>query len=765
MSKKRIISSSRFLSLLLAICMMATGLLTGCGKTPSNGNKGDDKNNGNGQMGRYVEDTLASLDGVNRVLGVFRDTDGNIGFYAMKNDGAKSSITRNIISKDGKVESADAVGLNELIAGGGSVNEVSVGADGVMYAIYSSGLTGMKLAKSMDGKTFKPIEIPGWSSSGMPVSPDGGTGTGTGTGGNSAPAGGEDSLGGVELGGSLGRFPGGVIGIKDGFLILYADGVSQYSDDGELVREYKGAGQRGLASVYGNQVAIADVESSEVIIYDLDTGKQVNAYQYDDLNKVSSYIGLDENGVFVADSSGIFRRGDDGWKMIVDGWLTSLAIPNNIIAALVSGSNEDFYAFLGNSDFKLMHYVYSADTPLQPSTTLEIFSLYDNNTIRQAIGEFQRKNPDVRVNLRVGMDESSGATTEDVIRALNTELLAGKGPDLIVLDGLPVDSYIEKGVLKDSSELAAQLTSKLGLLDNLMKAYAKNGKIYGFPSRFILPVMMGQEEKLKDLNSLSDLVNGVVNGQNDAVPLLRTPDSLWGNNGMLMDYYEACVNDWTREDGSIDESALAKFLTDVLHLDKTLKERSPGGSAGFEGAVAVPADSTGAGNTESVDLGAMDLVNGKALVHVQQLNGMIGLTMISSLSNKAGMKLMPLFNENKYYPKGGIGIVAAGKQQSVAEAFVETLLSPEVQDKYLYDGFPVNGKSLNNMIEKPLGGDERLNDMGFVELSKKINIAVLPDQVVKDAVRAQVKDLLSGAVTPEQAAAKIVESTRLYLAE
>jgi hypothetical protein len=35
---------------------------------------------------------------------------------------------------------------------------------------------------------------------------------------------------------------------------------------------------------------------------------------------------------------------------------------------------------------------------------------------------------------------------EDYIRTLNTELLAGNGPDILVLNELPADSFVEKGV-------------------------------------------------------------------------------------------------------------------------------------------------------------------------------------------------------------------------------------------------------------------------------------------------------------------------------
>ena len=50
------------------------------------------------------------------------------------------------------------------------------------------------------------------------------------------------------------------------------------------------------------------------------------------------------------------------------------------------------------------------------------------------------------------MSGENGLTAEDAIKALNTEIMAGNGPDVIMLDGLPIESYLAKGMLADLSE-------------------------------------------------------------------------------------------------------------------------------------------------------------------------------------------------------------------------------------------------------------------------------------------------------------------------
>mgnify|MGYP002243277550 CR=1 FL=1 len=56
-----------------------------------------------------------------------------------------------------------------------------------------------------------------------------------------------------------------------------------------------------------------------------------------------------------------------------------------------------------------------------------------------------------------GQITSGSTTVSDTIRALNTELLGGNGADLLVLDGLPAESYIEKGILEDMKDFLSPM--------------------------------------------------------------------------------------------------------------------------------------------------------------------------------------------------------------------------------------------------------------------------------------------------------------------
>jgi len=775
---------------------LVLGLFAGCG-----GEKA-------AAMGRYVEETVALPENLQSVLSAGVNGDGDLVCCGVTREG---EALRFILPLDGGETGSEPIAwLGDLLQGGGTVSGFSENG-GTAYAIVSDSEGKPALYVSRDGVTCEALPTPDWAQGGMRLNPGGGGNGGGpqtqtnpgGQGGQPNPGGGTFSLGG-------GLRPGGVTALEDGCLITYSmdGGVRQYDASGREVRKYMDAASAGMgimnaqgggAAVYGNTLALASAQKGEILLYDLTDGGKTGTVPFENLDAFT-YVGLDADGLLVADNSGVYRREKNAWRLAVDGGLTSLVSPSLSVQLALQGGGTDYYVLvnggisgMGNimgGDTRLLRFRYDENLPSQPSQTLEIFSLYDNTTVRLAVGEFQRANPDVRVNLQVGIEADGSATVDDVVRALNTQLIAGKGPDLLVLDGLPLRSYIEKGVLEDISALADKLAAAGDLFMNLMSAYTLDGKVYGLPTRFALPVMVGGKDALADFGSLSSLIEAV---KADSAPepfLLRRPDNLYGsrnapmfapdpkgidggaaaNGGVLMNYYEACAHSFTSADGSLDEEALTAYFAGMLALTDALKTLYPETDMDSRGGMQAFV-SMGRGRGEALDMGSQDIAQGRALAHIQQLSGVGSLSMLArNLSGLENMELRSLFGQNQYYPRDGIGIVAGGGQRDLAEAFLETLLSAEVQGSLLSGAFPVNRASLRTTlndiqeITRTVMG-ETIGDMGFVELCETLAVPVLIDQRVKEAVAAQCQALLEGTVTPEEAAAKVVAEMRLYLAE
>ena len=99
--------------------------------------------------------------------------------------------------------------------------------------------------------------------------------------------------------------------------------------------------------------------------------------------------------------------------------------------------------------------------------------------MKQAASLFQMEHPDVRVELIDGAGESGSTLKSDTIRSLNAELLNGNGADVLVLDGLPIESYIEKGVLEDLSDIITPMVKAGELYPNIAESFTgSDGSVY-----------------------------------------------------------------------------------------------------------------------------------------------------------------------------------------------------------------------------------------------------------------------------------------------
>ncbi len=705
-------TAKRFLG--IALCLsLSLGLLSGCGK-------GDSKETGNATMGRYVEQQVASVENADQAMGLCLGENGDFVFYTAGSADGGASLSRCVLSAEsGEFTQTPMTWAKDL----GNILDISEAGDGTAYLVAADENFKTSVYQIKDQKA-ETVDVPGLAQT--------------------------ESADGSQLCG-VRSLPGG-----DFLLLFGAAGVSRYSGvDASPQKEYAVIGYNWSVSIHNGKMLASGMGKNELLVFNLDSGAQEQTVTFDTLS-LSSCQGMDDSGVYVADMTGIYRQiaGSSDWNRVVEGDLTSLSLPSAMLGGVVSDGADGFFAILSGTDgVKLMHYVYDPDIPAVPDTTLTIFGLKDNSTIRQAIGAFQQQNPNVRIDFRIASEGAASANTEDIIRTLNTELLNGDGPDILLLDGLPVNSYMEKGVLADLTDGITTMAEGGGL-ENIAGAYEYEGHCYGIPSRFTIPAMAGEQSALGSVRSLEELAAFTESSGNGGAPFLTPSNNLYGEEGMMMDYYEDCSSDFV-ESGKIDEAALAKYFTDMLRIQKAQES-----------------------NFMETDIGVVDgkvvlfelmgfMKSDEDLFYVQEIKGYNATNVILSGLSGSGMSsehaLMPVFGESFYTPRQAVGITSASKQQELALQFINLLLSQTVQDVYLYDGFPVNSRSLDKLVENAIKNKE--NSTKFLEMCGQLNTPIFVDQVVREAVQSQMKGLLDGTLTAESAAAAVMEKIELYLKE
>ncbi len=535
-------------------------------------------------------------------------------------------------------------------------------------------------------------------------------------------------------------------------------------DSGSDSQKLMFAGEDGTVAV--------NTEDGKYTVYDKEIN-ELGTLSYD--GEDGGQLCNDGKNWYMVSEEGIARmkNGDDSREVIMDGSMGAMGSPVNSGIGMVCKEGGEFYVLymqwktMTNS---LAHYVYDKDVIAVPEHTLQVFGISESDTIRQAIVGFQRKNPDVKVEFK-NSGKGVGDITSDDIRTLNTELLGGKGADILLLNGLPADAYIEKGILTDLTGISKEIMKEDTYLENIMKnTVQKDGKIYGVPVKFTVPVIYGDEGIEKALDSLDGLRTYVE----------KNPDArIFGvtNKEYIRDFlFQMYQEELIKIDGSVDKAKMEQLLELSVDIAKNSKTDF------FEGE-----DMKSEQDTLFVNPGDIYIMNHPDMVATDRVSNLGSMVIPCEIARERKFAIKTL--KNYYIPEVIAGINSNTKEKKIAEKFLRYLFSEEVQGAKLDDGFPVKLSELEAKKQEAnsnyaaafsmgIGGNidgeditisatypkaEEVED--FIELCKILENPANQDRAVWSIYRDEADKVLGGSVKAKEGAESIRKKVELYLAE
>lgn len=498
----------------------------------------------------------------------------------------------------------------------------------------------------------------------------------------------------------------------------------------------------------------------------------------------------DEGRLYYATQKGIFSHVMEGSvvEQVVDGSLNSLGDPNTYFMGLAV-LDQVFYVLTVDDNTaggNLLKYEYHADVSSIPAKELTVYSLRENDAIRQAAVLFQKKNPDVYVNYQVGMSGTDGVTASDALRTLNTDILAGNGPDVLILDEMSVETYTEQGLLMDLDSVVSEISDSDGFLENIVDAYRTEELLPAVPSRFGLLVAAGEPELISTINGLDSIAELAASAD-----VMDPYDVV--NIGEIL--YQNCAGSWKNEDNTINQEKLAGFVTGVRRVSDAYQENA---SEKAKEELSMYADGWeymeeyNAGLADDIAMGIMDLAAGEIKVKLGVLNDIIdysGLVSVNGLNGACQETLLSAQQENVFVPFCTLGVLNTAKNQEIACDFVRYMLSEEGLSQNQGWGFPVNTKAFETEIYTDQfgeGGSYVVSSSGsdgndymeltyvwptkeesdaLYEMAKQADTCADTERVKHDVIMEEVNRCISGETSVDEAVNAIMQKLNLYLAE
>lgn len=528
--------------------------------------------------------------------------------------------------------------------------------------------------------------------------------------------------------------------------------------------------------IYNNMLVA--VSSAGTLFYDFQTGVLINgspmelatSQAMEDMKKSliasSAQVqkSLDGKSFYYCNSAGVYQYIEDGsFDQVLSSKDISMSIANLYMHSMtIMNDGEIYLAMVEGSSNQDRLYRYTKSSGESKKDVLTIWAMQESFDLQNVVSMYREANPNVQINIELGMTGTDAVTVSDVISNLNTKLLSGNGPDVILLDQMPIQSYIDKGMLADLSDLI----SEADVFENIVNRYKKDDGLYAIPSRFAPMVIVGDKEALELSGNPSELIDYAekLKAENTDVPIFAEQDFEQLNNFI----YYLYASSWM-EERNVNESELIKYLTQIDRIYKlcvnpynvsfSIKQHSPLMSVNYY----MLADNKLRISTEFL---------------VDPSYQLTGIYAVNNLLPSTGYA--PIGNENQksYIAYSIYGVNSQSKSLELAKEFAAFAISEQVMSVNNGIGNPVHRKAFTNTMNQSIETDMEFSlgvlhlkalsedaKQEFAALVESLDTPVLDDGVVKEVVFEQLEEYIFGRISVEEAAANIIKKLSLYLVE
>lgn len=565
-----------------------------------------------------------------------------------------------------------------------------------------------------------------------------------------------------------------------------------YIEENLLIKDWDG--DRGETPMLYDMDARQEIEDEAFAEF---VRENYNNRYYNGMYDRSMYILPDNDSVlYLIGDKGIHRHvvGGNMMEQVVDGNLSMLSNPSYTIKSALMIEEDEFIVLFSNH--KLLRFTYDPNVPAVPENVLTIYSLREDEDMRQAISMYQSKHPDTFVSYKIGITDGDAVTREDALKKLNTEIMAGTGPDLIVMDEMPFDSYVEKGLLLDLTDYLRECSEKDPLYDNIIEALKVDGKAYAAPATFHIPILMGKKDILSgitDLDSFGEAVE-ILQKEHPGDDIIGICDAA----GVMNRFAAVSAPEWLTESGTLNRESIGSYLeqckriydaqmddirADILEAYASLDDRYRRGY------------SQSMWRTDwAIANDIFHYIGGDKYLLSGWLESPHAYDECISLEKTEGYEdsgFVDMQGEcaHVFKPNTLLGISSVSTQPDAAKAFMDFFLSAEAQENYY--SFPINKAAYASQAAVNedwlsedgaysylvLGTEDGISVSFTVYLASEeqtaalkekfasLNTAYIRDSILEDAVFNGGSAYIGGILTLEEALDEIEKQAAIYMAE
>ncbi len=408
-----------------------------------------------------------------------------------------------------------------------------------------------------------------------------------------------------------------------------------------------------------------------------------------------------------------------------------------------------------------------------------LYSVEKNSSIQDIVTSFNASQNEVYVAYNFGTSGQDAKTKIDAVNNLNVEIMAGNGPDLLLLDGLSADVYIERDLFCDVSNILKQDK----YFKNITTPFRYDNKIYALPIFFKLMGIHADKEIVNSMSSLETLTTAIIRKyENEDKKLVLDK---WEERNYIDVLYHVYSQTLFNENGMIEQNKLENFYSQLMKLNSiakfnwTVQEVSEKNSKFCDFSNAKIAT-----NDWSEILLEMDELE-VAISGVTGVQDLIKITSVRENDKTIGFDYFSKNDTPLFVPNAILALMQSSNYKEEALKFLEYCISEEAYNRQtdIDNGFPISETALENEFTRYKGYSAEYSDSkdetrkielrglsakekkDFIQMTHKLVEYSYTDVTLKKIILEEAENYINGKGALEQCASSAVEKINLYLKE
>lgn len=428
--------------------------------------------------------------------------------------------------------------------------------------------------------------------------------------------------------------------------------------------------------VIENMIYGVNTKDRAIKVYDGVNGELVKSMSCGDGGTIKLSKGIDNGDLYMCNGNGIFHLTKDGvlWEQIITADKLERMDSQVKDYALYINKDSLLVYYDRNGMDMLLRYYYDKDMVTNPSKTIEVSMLFEDNLLRKATEIYQEQHKDLMVHARSSWRNHRRLSNNELERGI----LQDKGMDLIEQEGLA--PYITEGNLADITDVVEELVNDGVINEKIASNFEEDNKYYNIPLRYMVGTIWGNKEILNQVETLEDLVQYKK----------QHPEQILFGKTKLELFYQlrnSCSSSWFDKNGKFDENKYRAFLEDITALEEVKYDNIH--SNKYCGSIIME-------ETKKKEI--LDVAEGKTQLVMIAPNSLEDVAEImDTLSSREDITVKNLIGQDgcaMYGVSGILGINAMSESQEEAKEIIRIALSEDVQKLQGEAGMPMNKEAL-----------------------------------------------------------------------